>query len=61
MMTNVHNDSLRRAMESLDAPAMETLRKLIQFDSQNAQINQRMLEVCCLLDIPWAGLAVCRR
>ena len=33
-------------MESLDASAMETLRKLIQFDSQNAQINQRMLEVC---------------
>ena len=47
-------------MESLNDPAMETLRNIIQFDTQKTQINRRMVEaaVCwMLLVLAWLLVA----
>ena len=59
MMTNVHNDSQSRAMESLNDPAMETLCNIIQFDTQT-QINRRMVEVA-VAGCFWFWLVTCGR
>ena len=47
-------------MESLNDPAMETLRNIIQFDTQKTQINRRMVEVAVcwmLLVLAWSLVA----
>lgn len=47
-------------MESLNDPAMETLRNIIQFDTQKNQINRRMVEVAVcwmLLVLAWLLVA----
>ena len=47
-------------MESLNDPAMETLRNIIQFDTQKTQINRRMVEVAVcwmLLVLAWLLVA----